>query len=73
MNNVVPMPVEERSAESDIAERAAMWLEALKKAGPRERREFADWLRQSPAHVRLFLEMAVTETTLEQAIRQKLF
>ena len=73
MSEPIPIPAQMRSTESDIAERAAMWLETLKRAGPTERREFADWLRQSPTHVRLFLEMVVTETSLEQALRQKLF
>jgi transmembrane sensor len=35
-----------------LATEAAAWIERLKTAGPKERAEFARWLRQSPAHVR---------------------
>lgn len=35
-----------------LAAEAAGWIERLKNAGPKERAEFARWLRQSPAHVR---------------------
>lgn len=38
--------------EEVLAAEAATWIERLKTAGPKERAEFARWLRQSPAHVR---------------------
>jgi transmembrane sensor len=38
--------------EEVLAKEAAAWIERLKTAGPKERAEFARWLRQSPAHVR---------------------
>jgi transmembrane sensor len=38
--------------EEVLATEAAAWIERLKTAAPKERAEFARWLRQSPAHVR---------------------
>jgi transmembrane sensor len=38
--------------EEILATEAASWIERMKTAGPKERAEFARWLRQSPAHVR---------------------
>lgn len=38
--------------EEVLAAEAAAWIERLKTASPKERAEFARWLRQSPAHVR---------------------
>lgn len=38
--------------EEALAAEAAGWIERLKTASPKERAEFARWLRQSPAHVR---------------------
>ncbi len=40
-----------------LAQRAAEWIEILKSCGPRERAEFAAWLRESKIHVEQYLEM----------------
>lgn len=48
------------------AERAAEWLILLPEATFEERREFMEWLRQSPLHVREFLLAARCKELLEQ-------
>jgi hypothetical protein len=53
-------------AEPDVAEQAQIWHEALKTCGPAGRREFAVWLRQSPMHVKFFLQMTLTSSFLER-------
>lgn len=48
-----------------VAERASEWLEALEEgAGPQERAAFANWVAESPAHVREFLNIAAIDRLL---------
>lgn len=53
-----------REEELLVAERAAEWLDRLKKAGPQERAEFFRWLKDSPRHVREMLLATTLETEL---------
>lgn len=56
-----------RRDESQIAEEAARWLEALKTAGPQQQAEFAAWLRRSSRHVHFFLHTTALDGLLEHA------
>jgi ferric-dicitrate binding protein FerR (iron transport regulator) len=49
-----------------VAERAAEWLVRLTDATADEKREFMDWLRQSPLHVREFMLVARCKDLLER-------
>lgn len=57
-----------REMEDDrlLAERAAEWLVVLKSATSKEREEFADWLAESPGHVREFLATTALDQELER-------
>jgi transmembrane sensor len=55
-----------RRDESQIAEEAARWLEALKTAGETQQAQFAAWMRQSSRHVHYFLHTTALDGLLEQ-------
>lgn len=57
-----------REIEDDrlLAERAAEWLIVLRSAGAKEREEFADWLAESPRHVREFLATTAFDQELHR-------
>lgn len=51
--------------ERRVDEEAAAWLEALAGGGQAERAAFAEWIRESPRHVRAFLLMTALDRELE--------
>lgn len=48
-----------------IAHRAAQWHQILEHASESERAEFVSWLKQSPLHVKEYLEAAYTDQVLQ--------
>jgi transmembrane sensor len=55
---------EQQAMELQVAEQAAEWLERLKTADALERAQYADWLRESPLHVREMCLAACWDTVL---------
>jgi transmembrane sensor len=49
------------------AQSASEWHETLEHGGEAQRAEFVAWLKQSPAHVREYLEIVYTEQVLKHA------
>ena len=59
-------------SEDDVADAAALWLEALKTDDRDVQQRFGEWLTEraaSPLRVQMFLEMAATEQDIARVQR----
>src|SRR5688572_13802414 len=55
----------QRQIDNLIAKRASEWHQILESASELQRMEFVTWLRQSPLHVKEYLETAYTDQILK--------